>query len=1370
MASSTGKADSFDPEVEQYESYRERMDQYFIANDVTDDKKKVAVILSVMGAKEYGLLKSLVAPKKVSELKLSEIDEVLKQHYNPTPPVMLERYKFYQRNQRVEESIATYYAELKKMAETCEFGTFRGEALRDRFVCGLAEKNTQKRLLSEDDLTIDKAVKLALSMEAASQNAETLKSNQRNSSSASAYVHYATLECHCCGKKGHLKRQCKYKEYSCDICHRKGHLKVMCRNNESRSGSTSSSSSSYKPRREKSTLKGRGYTKTSKGNSHEQRHKSRRKSRVGVSHVEGNESNSHSSSESSDTEPHTDDQMYYIGVHRVGKGVKPIMADVEIENTSIQMEVDTGCGVSIVSKSFYDRELKEKVGIEKTDIKLKTFTGEVIPVVGKCRVHVTCQGRTEKLPLIVVKNKGPALLGRDWLMKIPLRWEEMSVNHVTKDTLPDRFEKLIANSEVFESSGGKVQGVQAHLKVKTDAQPKFYKPRTIPFAMKDKVGEEIKRLVKEGVLEPVEYSDWAAPVVPVQKPDGSIRLCGDYKVTVNPQLEVKEYPIPRPEELIASLQGGKKFTKLDLKNAYQQVELDENSRQYVTINTHLGLFRYTRLPFGVSSAPAIFQECMDKILHGLDGVGCYLDDIIVTGSTDEEHLTNLDQVLSRLSRFGLRLKKSKCMFMQSSVEYLGYKVDAEGIHPSPSRVEAIASARAPQDASEVQSFVGLINYYRKFIPNLATILEPIDALKKCKEFEWTPQCQRAFQEVKKILTSGAVLVYFDPQKDVTLAVDASPYGIGAVISHATPEGDKPIAYASRKLTKAETNYSQLEKEALAIVYGVRIFHQYLCGKKFTLLTDHKPLTYLFGPKRGIPVLAASRLQRWAILLSGYVYDIQYRTSKQNANADFLSRLPGSETLEDKPDEIVVMWTNEAAELNQVQLDSLPVDAIRVKQATDKDKVLSKVKYWVQNGWPRNHEVSTEFHPWIKRKDELTVESGCLLWGIRVVIPEKLQPRILDELHCGHPGIVKMKSLARMHVFWPGLDQQIEQVVQACSSCQVVQSMPAQAPVNPWAWPSQPWHRIHVDFAGPFLDRMFLVVVDAHSKWPEVIPMKSTTASSTIRVLRSLFSKYGLPHEVVSDNGPQFVAEEFAAFLKKNGIKHIKSAVKHPASNGEAERFVQTFKRAMKKAKSEEGDVHLKLARFLLSYRTTPHVGTRETPAKLFMGRELRTRLSQVRPNLGLKLQQSRAPKKDHVRTFVVGERVMVSDFRIYSDKWSEGVVTRVLGPVTYQVMVDGLCWKRHVNQMRGMSQFEVNKEPPEQITPNTLPDRHMYTTPIQEHITITTNTKPDPPASQSSETVMSSEQNKTQTQENTLVEPALRRSTRKIRKPDRLSL
>lgn len=1347
-AAGTGKAEAYDPDLETYDMYRERLEHYFLANDISQERKKISIMMSVMGAKQYARLKSLVAPRKVMDLTLVEIDEAQRQHYNPKPPVMLERFQFWKRGQQVGESVASFFADLKKMAENCEFGAFREEALRDRFVCGLAEKGIQKRLLSEEELTLDKAVKTALGMEAATRNIEVLQSStEKADDHASRQVNYATAgePCFCCGKTGHRKKTCRFKDYECDLCKRKGHLKVMCRDK------TKASSQTGRSKKWENMEK--------KGPRKDRPRKSKKKSRVG--HVEG-------SSTSSDSE----EEIFYVGIHshtHKGKGskVKPIMVELEIEKSPLKMEIDTGCGVSIVNQRFYEEELKEKnIELQKSDVKLRTFTGESIPVVGKCQVKVGYQGKEMVLPLMVVGcDGGPALFGRDWLERMPLKWEEIMRVEV-KESTQEKIDKILKQSEVFDQGVGKIKGVQARLKVKEGAEPKFFKPRPVPFALKEKVGEEIRRLEGEGIIEPVEYSDWAAPVVPIKKPDGKIRLCGDYKVTVNPVLDVKEYPIPRPEELIASLNGGKKFSKLDLRNAYQQVEVEEGSREYLTINTQLGLYRYTRLPFGVSSAPAIFQECMDKILAGLSGVGCYLDDIIITGKDDEEHLENLQKVLDRLRQFGLRLKRSKCVFFADSVEYLGYHVNAEGIHPSKARVEAIKTASPPRNMSEVHSFVGIANYYRKFVPQLASILEPIDDLKKADDFQWTPECQQAFEEVSEILSSGALLVYFDPGKEITLAVDASPYGIGAVISHVTPDGDKPIAYASRKLNKAETNYSQLEKEALAIVYGVRTFHQYLCGKRFILLTDHKPLTYLFGPKKGIPVLAASRLQRWAILLSGYVYDIQYRTSKQNANADFLSRLPGSGEFGDQQDDFVVMWTNEGTEVNQVQLDSLPVDADRVKRATDTDPVLCKVRCWVQNGWPESHAISEEFRPWVKKRNELTVESGCLLWGIRVVIPEKLQKRILEELHCGHPGMVKMKSLARMHVFWPSMDQQIEQTVQCCASCQEVQALPPQAPVNPWTWPSNPWHRIHVDFAGPFLGQMFLIIVDAHSKWPEVIPMKSTTAECTIRVLRNLFSRYGLPHELVSDNGPQFVADEFKEFLMKNGVKHIRSAVKHPASNGEAERFVQTFKKGMKKAGSEAGDIRLKLSRFLLSYRNTPHVVTRETPAKLFLGRELRTRLSQVRPNLGLKLQQKQATQGS-VRNLVVGERVMVLDFRVHAGKWSEGVVTRVLGPVTYQVEVDGSIWKRHINQIRAMNQCIPTQSTP-QTDQQTLTD--MLTREIMEQKSTQIDTPRNTPSKQSPKSPSASNKTKEKAQETSSVDIPLRRSQRQSKKPDRLDL
>lgn len=324
-----------------------------------------------------------------------------------------------------------------------------------------------------------------------------------------------------------------------------------------------------------------------------------------------------------------------------------------------------------------------------------------------------------------------------------------------------------------------------------------------------------------GVLEKVSYSTWAAPIVPVLKPDGTVRICGDYKVTVNNDLEVHQYPLPKAEDLFANLNGGKKFSKLDLSHAYQQVLLDNESRAYVTINTHQGLYRYTRLPFGVASAPAVFQETMDKVLAGLQGVGCILDDLLITGKDDAEHLQNLEATLQRLQQFGIKLRREKCALMQPSVEYFAFKVDASGIQPSVAKVEAISKVSVPQNVKELQSFLGLVNYYRKFIPEMSSISQPLNRLlEKGVKWSWDSNCQAVFERLKSTLTTAEVLVHYDPEKPLVLAADASPWGLGAVLSHVYPGGEEhPIAFASRSLSSAEKNYSQIEKEALSRLYS-----------------------------------------------------------------------------------------------------------------------------------------------------------------------------------------------------------------------------------------------------------------------------------------------------------------------------------------------------------------------------------------------------------------------------------------------------------------------------------------------------------------------------------------------------------------------
>ncbi|XP_046854150.1 uncharacterized protein K02A2.6-like [Xenia sp. Carnegie-2017] len=672
---------------------------------------------------------------------------------------------------------------------------------------------------------------------------------------------------------------------------------------------------------------------------------------------------------------------------------------------------------------------------------------------------------------------------------------------------------------------------------------------------------------------------------------------------------------------------------------------------------------------------------MDMVLNGLQGVGGILDDLIITGKNDEEHLRNLERALKRLQNMGIKLKKSKCVFMQPSVEYFAFVVDRQGIHPPPRKVQAIREVPTPENPTELKSFLGLVNYYRKFIPNMAKLVNPLNCLLSQEvSWKWSEECQKSFETLKVLLETAPVLTHYDPKKPVRLATDASSCGIGAVLSNVSDEGEEqPIAYASRTLSSSEQNYSMIEKEALAIIFGLKKFHQYVYGRRFPLITDHKPLTMILGPKRAVPVLAVSRLQRWAIQLGAYQYDIEYRTSKNNANVDALSRLPRKSV--EEPDE----WEEEAAAVNSVQLKRSPVSVSMIREATQKDSVLSRVVYYLLHGWPEG-KLPEELQYFFTKQDEFTVEEGCLLRGTRVVIPIKYQGVVLSELHINHPGMVRMKSLARLHVWWSTLDQDIEQTVRDCTSCQFNRCKSPLKVNNPWIWPVRPWQRIHVDFAGPVEGGMYLIVVDAKSKWMEVISMSSTTAAATIQALRSLFSVHGLPEEMVSDNGPQFVAQEMKDFLKGNGIQMHLSSPYHPASNGEAERAVRTFKDSMKIRKNEEGSTGEKLARFLLGYRTTPHTATGCTPAEILMGRRLRTRLDILHPSLANKMdKKSHQLPKLTKRKLEIRDPVMVKDYRARRDRWIQGVIQMKLSPVTYRVLVDDVLWKRHIDQLRSLA-------------------------------------------------------------------------------------
>ena len=627
------------------------------------------------------------------------------------------------------------------------------------------------------------------------------------------------------------------------------------------------------------------------------------------------------------------------------------------------------------------------------------------------------------------------------------------------------------------------------------AKPIFKKSRSVAYGLQPLLETEFDQMIRDGILEPVENSDWATPLVIVPKKNGRLRVCGDFKVTINQCVETKQYPLPTTDNIFARLAGGKIFTKLDLVQAYLQLPVDDDSKSLLVINTPKGLFRYNRLPYGVSVAPAIFQAVMDRVLQGLP-VACYLDDILIAAPTESEHNLILEKVLQRLQDSAIRLAAEKCKFGQEQVEYLGHLVDATGIHPTRNKVLAINQGPIPTNITQLRAFVGLINYYGKFIPQAAARMGPLyKLLEKDHACGWTEECDSAFQSCKEMLTSDAVLVHYDSTKPIRLACDASSYGLGAVLSHVFDDGEHPVAFALRTLSKAEQNYSQIEKEALALIFGVKKFHKYLFGKRFTLVTDHKPLLSILNAKTAIPSVAAARMQRWAIFLSAYAYEIEYKGTKLHANADSLSRLPvpGEEDQD----------TAATAMFKISFIEELPITAIDIAAETKKDGVLSQVYQFVLEGWPLRG-VDDSLKPFYQRKDQLTTDQGCLLWGTRVIIPPSLQARLLQELHYTHPGMIKMKLLARSYMWWPRMDSNIEEVVRSCNECAAQRGLPPVAPLHSWPWANQPMKWLHIDFA-EIEGLQVLIIIDVHSKWIEAKPLHTATAATTIH--QNIFFKF-----------------------------------------------------------------------------------------------------------------------------------------------------------------------------------------------------------------------------------------------------------------------
>ena len=550
--------------------------------------------------------------------------------------------------------------------------------------------------------------------------------------------------------------------------------------------------------------------------------------------------------------------------------------------------------------------------------------------------------------------------------------------------------------------------------------------------------------------------------------------------------------------------------------------------------------------------------------------------------------------MEQTRKSNLCLNYEKLLIKQKSVKFFGNVYSEEGVRADPQKVAAIAEMRPPESKSEVKSFLGMVNYLQRFIPRLSEHTKLLrDLEKRGVHFTWGEEHQEAFEKVKSLVTESMLLAYYDRKKPVTLQCDYSEKGIGVAL---VQEG-KPVQFASKALIEAEENFAPIEGEMLGVVYGIKKFHHYLYGRRFTVECDHKPLHHIH--KKNLS-LAPPRLRGMLRAVADYDYTIQHRPGREMVLPDALSRLSQS-------DKKVVPGTNvrihELVDVSQSRLK-------RLQDETESDEVLQKIKTYVLSGWPVSiKSLEPELRPYWGVHNDISIVDDLIMAGSRIIIPRSAQPEVLQEIHQGHQGETKCMLRAKSAVYWPGIYKDIQNIVGNCGACREVQNAQTKCPMIITEIPNQPWHTVGVDLF-MYKSKWYILVTDVYSKAPFVRPLANTGAYASIRALKEVFSENGIPARMISDNGKHFTAGEFKRFAKTWGFEMVLSSPEYPQGHALIERHIQTIKKCMAKCDISGFDFHLAL----LVLRSTPLGTSLPSPAELLQQRRFRTTLPTFIPS------------------------------------------------------------------------------------------------------------------------------------------------------------
>lgn len=897
-------------------------------------------------------------------------------------------------------------------------------------------------------------------------------------------------------------------------------------------------------------------------------------------------------------------QRYTISsiVHRSGD-IRPF-TQVNVFSEDYMALLDSGANKSVMGGKLAQKVVDEGLVSGKTKGVVHTADGQTQSIAGLISVSLTYNSLSTDFEFLVVPAiKQDLICGMDFWKRFNISIvPATSINEVLCKAEPDssqldltslqktQLEAVINVFPSFEKNGLGLTTLIQHNIDTADAKP--IKQRFYPLspAKENLLCVEIDRMLAMDVIEEAPSSPWSSPVTLHIKP-GKVRFCLDAR-KLNAVTVKDAYPMPIMDGLLSRLPPVHCISKVDLKDAFWQICLDDVSRAKTAFTVpNRPLYQFKRMPFGLTNAPQTMSRLMDMVIpYQLKShVLVYLDDLLVLSSSFEEHLIHLTEVATQLRKAGLTINVQKSQFCIRKVDYLGFIVGEGTLHVNPDKVRAVEEFPVPKSQKQLRRFLGMTGWYRRFIPNYSTIIFSLTELLKGKAFLWNDQAQEAFNKVKSELCSASFLVHPNYTKPFVLQCDASLHGVGAVLAQCDESGDeRPIAYMSKKLNKAQRNYTVTELECLAVVLAVKKFRMYIEGHPFKVVTDHASLRWLMNQ----PDLSG-RLARWAIKLQGFSFTIEHRKGSENVVADALSR------------------SFEDAEVCALVCEVLP--EIDLESEAFRSESYLALKEEVLSAKLPDFQVVDDY---IYHRTEFVGDgvSPDDVW--KLVVPESLREGVIKSAHdqpsSAHCGMAKCLEQIRQKFFWPGMVMNVRDYVRNCEVCRTTKypNSSLRPLMGARVVTERPFQRLYVDFIGPFPRSKkgnigILIVLDHFSKFTFLKAVKKFTAKVVIDILKDeVFNCFGVPEVVVSDNGTQFKSHEFTTFLANFGVRHICTGAYAPQSNA-AERVNRSINAALRAyVQGDQREWDVVLSSINCSLRKTLHQSIGMSPYVVVFGQHM----------------------------------------------------------------------------------------------------------------------------------------------------------------------